>query len=100
MFDLLAEEEMDKVLAEFKRVLKPSGKLVMVNMTEGESIWTKIYDIVYRMYPKALGGCRGVKLENKLKAQGFTVDTREYHQQLLFPSEVIVAYAATGAPGR
>jgi ubiquinone/menaquinone biosynthesis C-methylase UbiE len=92
MFDLIAYEDMDKVLSEFKRVLKNGGKLVLVNMTEGESIWTKVYDLIYRLYPKAIGGCRGVKLADKLKEHGFTVVAREYHQQLLFPSEVIVAY--------
>ena len=93
MFDLIAYDDMDKVLGEFKRVLKKGGKLVLVNMTEGESTWTKVYDLVYRLYPKAIGGCRGVKLAEKLKANGFTVERREYYHQLLFPSEVIVAYA-------
>jgi len=95
MFDLLAQEDMDRVLTEFRRVLKPGGKLVMVNMTEGESIWTKVYDLIYRLYPKAIGGCRGVKLAEKMKKHGFKVMTREYHQQLLFPSEVIIAYKET-----
>ena len=93
MFDLIAYDDMDKVLAEFRRVLKKGGKLVLVNMTEGESIWTRVYELIYRLYPKAIGGCRGVKLAEKLKEQGFTVVTREYYHQLLFPSEVIVAYA-------
>jgi len=95
MFDLIAYDDMDKVLAEFRRVLKKEGKLVLVNMTEGESLWTKVYDLIYRLYPKAIGGCRGVRLSEKLKKQGFKVMTREYHQQLLFPSEVIIAYKET-----
>jgi len=93
MFDLIAYDDMDKVLAEFRRVLKKGGKLVLVNMTVGESVWTKVYDLIYRLYPKAIGGCRGVKLAEKLQEQGFTVERREYFHQLLFPSEVIVAYA-------
>ncbi len=92
MFDLIANEDMDRVLDEFKRVLKKNGKLVLVNMTEGESIWAKVYDLVYRFSPRTMGGCRGVKLADRLKEHGFTVTTREYHQQWLFPSEVIVAY--------
>ena len=92
MFDLIAYDDMDKVLGEFRRVLKKGGKLVLVNMTVGESLWTKVYDLVYRLYPKAIGGCRGVKLAEKLQEQGFTVERREYYHQLLFPSEVIVAY--------
>ena len=93
MFDLLTDEDMDRVLSEFKRVLRPGGRLVMVNMTEGERFGTGIYSIIYRLYPKAIGGCRGVKLVEKLKMNGFRVELREYHQQLLFPSEVIAAHA-------
>ena len=37
MFDLIAFDDMDTILEEFKRVLKKGGKLVLVNMTEGES---------------------------------------------------------------
>jgi ubiquinone/menaquinone biosynthesis C-methylase UbiE len=33
MFDLITYADMDKVLAEFRRVLKAGGKLILVNMT-------------------------------------------------------------------
>jgi len=91
MFDLIAYEDMDRVLDEFKRVLKKGGKLVLVNMTAGEIWWAKVYDLIYRISPRTIGGCRGVRLTEKLKEHGFTVLTREYYQQMLFPSEVILA---------
>ena len=91
MFDLIAFNEMDSVLAEFKRVLKKDGKLILANMTTGESFGSGIYSLIYRMSPKLFGGCRGVRLSEKLQQNGFQVETREYHQQLLFPSEVILA---------
>lgn len=92
MFDLISFDDMDRVLMEFKRVLKKSGKLVLVNMTEGETVGSKLYDIIYRLSPRTMGGCRGVRLTERLKQQGFTVEVREYYQQMLFPSEVILAY--------
>jgi len=91
MFDLIAFHEMDRILAEFRRVLKQDGKLVLVNMTTGETFGSGIYSLIYRISPKAFGGCRGVRLAKKLEQNGFQVETREYHQQLLFPSEVILA---------
>jgi ubiquinone/menaquinone biosynthesis C-methylase UbiE len=91
MFDLIAFKEMDSVLAEFKRVLKTDGKLILANMTMGETFGSGIYRWIYRMSPKLFGGCRGVRLSEKLRQNGFQVITREYHQQLLFPSEVILA---------
>ncbi len=92
MFDLIPFEDMDEILMEFRRVLKKEGKLILVNMTEGERFGSKLYDFIYNISPKTMGGCRGVKLSDKLQQQGFKVDTREYCQQMLFPSEVILAY--------
>ena len=92
MFDLISFEDMDKVLTEFGRVLKREGRLVLVNMTEGERFGSKLYDFVYNLSPKTMGGCRGVKLSRRLEQHGFRVETREYFQQMLFPSEVILAY--------
>ena len=91
MFDLIAFNAMDGVLKEFRRVLKKDGKLILVNMTLGESFGSGIYSWIYRLSPRAFGGCRGVRLAEKLQQNGFQVKTREYHQQLLFPSEVILA---------
>ncbi len=92
MFDLIPYEDMDKLLIEFRRVLKVGGKLILVNMTEGENLPGKLYGFIYRLSAKSMGGCRGVLLSADLKRHGFTVETREYYQQMLFPSEVIVAH--------
>ena len=91
MVDLIPFEQMDAVLAEFKRVLKKGGKLVIVNMTLGEKFGSGIYDRIYRISPRLMGGCRGIRLSEKLEEHGFSVKLREYHQQCLFPSEVILA---------
>ncbi len=92
MFDLISYGDMDAVLAEFKRVLKPGGKLILVNMTNGESAGSRLYEFIYRLSPKTMGGCRGVRLADRLRQHGFRVATREYYEQMLFPSEVILAY--------
>ena len=91
MFDLIPFDQMDAVLSEFKRVLKKGGKLILVNMTSGEKFGSGIYDFIYRISPRLMGGCRGIRLSEKLKEHGFNVKLREYHQQCLFPSEVILA---------
>lgn len=92
MFDLMPFEYMHNIIMEFRRVLKKDGKLILVNMTEGERLGSKIYDFIYNISPKTMGGCRGVKLADKLQQHGFNVESREYFQQMLFPSEVILAY--------
>lgn len=91
MFDLFPFEKMDVVINEFRRVLKPGGRLVLVNMTVGRSAGSKIYDAVYRLSPKLLGGCRGVEMTDKLERNGFHVERREYIEQMFFPSEIVIA---------
>ena len=92
MFDLIPFDQVDAVLAELKRVLKKGGKLVLVNMTLGERYGSGIYDFMYRVSPRLMGGCRGIRLSEKLEKHGFHIKVREYHQQCLFPSEVILAH--------
>jgi ubiquinone/menaquinone biosynthesis C-methylase UbiE len=91
MFDLLDEQGWTRALTEFHRVLKPGGKLVLANMTRGERTGSGFYESLYRLSPALMGGCRGVQLSGALRDHGFAVASREYYQQMLFPSEVILA---------
>lgn len=91
MFDLMDEPQWTGVLKEFHRVIKPGGRLVLVNMTFGEKPGSGIYEMLYRRSPSLMGGCRGIRLSDAVQGNGFTVHLREYVQQLLFPSEVILA---------
>ena len=91
MFDLIPFNQMDTIMNEFTRVLKPNGKLVLANMTKAEKFGAGLYERIYRISPALLGGCRGLQLSNLLVNHGFKVENREYIQQMLFPSEVILA---------
>ena len=91
MLDLMDKHDWDTVLKEFRRVLKPEGRLVLVNMTFGEKLGSGIYERLYKLSPSLMGGCRGIQMSALLQANGFSVQSREYFQQLLFPSEVILA---------
>ena len=93
MFDLLPERDFLTVLAEFKRVLRPGGRLVLVNMTTGMRWYNSIWEWVYRVNPAWLGGCRGVEVLPVLGQIGFDTVGRQYVSQMTFPSEVICAVA-------
>lgn len=91
MFDLLPEDDFPSILNEFKRVLKPNGRLVLVNMTKGDRFYQRFWEIVYRINPKWLGGCRGMLLSDVLRKVGFDILHNETLSQFGFPSEVISA---------
>lgn len=92
MFDLLSMAEMERALAEFHRVLRPGGRLVLVNMTHGESAPTRLFEAAYRLSPRLMGGCRGVRLAPLLERSGFRLSRpREFIAQSFFPSEVLHA---------
>ena len=94
MFDLLPQQDFLTVLEEFNRVLRPGGRLAMVNMTKGERWYNGLWERIYRINPALLGGCRGVSLLPQIEECGFRQTKREYMSQLTFPSEIVCGVAA------
>ena len=94
MFDLLPQQDFRTVLEEFKRVLRPGGRLVMISMTKGERWYNGLWERIYRINPALLGGCRGVLLLPQLEACGVGQTRREYVSQLTFPSEIVCGVVA------
>jgi ubiquinone/menaquinone biosynthesis C-methylase UbiE len=94
MFDLLSSKDTDTVLNEFVRVLKAGGRMVVVNMTHGRNRASRVYEVLSRRFPRKAGGCRAVQLAETIAQHGFEIDSVEYLQQCLFPSEIIAARKA------
>ncbi len=93
MLDLMPEEDFIPVLTEFKRVLRPGGRLVITGMTRGEHWYNGIWEHIYRLNPAWLGGCRGIQVQPYLRQLGFTDMQREFISQMSFPSEIVFARA-------
>jgi len=91
MFDLLPEADFGGVLGEFHRVLKPSGRLVLVNLASGDGVVSWVWSQVYHVRPAWVGGCRGVRMAAHVGEAGFTIETSERLSQFGVPSEVMVA---------
>ena len=91
MLDLLPLGEIRSILAEFHRVLRPGGKLILASMARGKSAPTRIYESLFRMFPRLAGGCRPLSLPALVAKAGFSIQSRDYITQFLFPSEVIGA---------
>jgi ubiquinone/menaquinone biosynthesis C-methylase UbiE len=87
MFDILSYSEYDGVLQEFKRILKPNGRLVLVNTTKGERLRDSLFKCLFHIYP--VNKCRGVVMNPYLEQMDFQDITREYVVNYTFPSEIV-----------
>ena len=95
MLDLIPTPEIPTVLAEFFRVLRPGGRLVLVNLTEGEGddvAFSTGWKENFLKDPVSLGACRPVVVGPLMAASGFTNAERSYsgHGES-WPSEIVVA---------
>ncbi|HWC30806.1 MAG TPA: methyltransferase domain-containing protein [Dehalococcoidia bacterium] len=93
-FEVLPEEDIGLVIAECSRVLRPGGRLVAVNLTEGEAADVAMIDDWKRRYaddPEYFGGARPLLLQPMLEAHAFERVTRRY-VGTEWPSEVLLAY--------
>jgi ubiquinone/menaquinone biosynthesis C-methylase UbiE len=91
MLDLLPRDDIPRALAEFKRVLRPGGRLVLSNMTKGERRRHRIWDWAYERGVVVTANCRGVLAAPVLRELGFPGVSREYLSQMLFPTEIVTA---------
>ncbi len=79
MFDLIPVEQFTTILTEFKRVLKPGGRLMLVNMSKDRGGKT-LYEALYRR--GLAGACRPVALSGVLNTVGFESITRQYRRNV------------------
>ncbi len=96
MFDLLPEADFPHVLGEFWRVLRPDGRLALINFAVGRRWYQHFWDFLSRRSATSLAGCRRVSMLAPVQAAGFTVVQAEFISQNTFPSEVILAVKQKG----
>ena len=95
VLDLLPAPDLPGLIHDFRRVLVPGGRLVLVTLTEGVNrpsralivLWKQIYAIS----PEGCGGCRPLQLAGLVEQAGFRLAKREVVVQWGVPSEIIVA---------
>jgi len=92
VLDILSAEEIESVLHEAKRILKPNGLLCLTGLTHGKGIfskaWTAFWNLRFDLNPKWVGGCRPVAITK------FLNDWELVHHNVLtvrgISSEVVV----------
>jgi SAM-dependent methyltransferase len=93
-FEVLGVDDMEAATSECLRVLRPGGRMVAVNLTEGEGADAAMTDEWKARYvndPEFFGGARPVLLQPLLEARGFRRMTRRYVGPE-WPSEVLLGF--------
>ncbi|MBI4278739.1 MAG: methyltransferase domain-containing protein [Armatimonadetes bacterium] len=95
VLDLLPARDLPETLAGFRRVIVPGGRMVLVTLTEGVSLSSRLFiaawKALYAVSAAACGGCRPLQLAEMVRAAGFCGVWRETVVHLAVPSEIIVA---------
>ena len=91
MFDLIPEDDFGRVLAEFSRVLRPSGRLVIATLAPTRRLIYRLWESLYRVDPSWVGGCRGVEMTVAVQRAGFHIERCEAVTQLTMVTEVLRA---------
>jgi ubiquinone/menaquinone biosynthesis C-methylase UbiE len=88
--------EIPRVLGQTKKVLKPGGRLGIVDMSKenGKSVFLKAYEWIHNKYPKYLGS-RPIYAEQCLIDAGYQIKSKEKIKIFRLPAEIIVAINAT-----
>ena len=91
LLDLFSLPDIEKALPEMRRVLRPSGRLILVHLRRESSWFDRIWGLFYGMVPMLLGGCRPIRVAPYLPAAGFTIVEAHRIVQWGIPAEVILA---------
>jgi ubiquinone/menaquinone biosynthesis C-methylase UbiE len=92
LLDLIDTPRIPLVLSEFRRVLRPSGQLVLVSLSKGSKSYDnmRVYEWLYSHAPTLLGACRPVQLTSFVEQLGFKGITRHFmHAGHLMPTEIV-----------
>ena len=97
VLDLIPRNDLVGLLKEFRRVLKPGGKVVLASLTAGVNLPSKmfvtVWELTYQISPLACGGCRPLKLAPLLEQAGFDCVQSEVILQFGVPSELATGIA-------
>jgi ubiquinone/menaquinone biosynthesis C-methylase UbiE len=94
MLDLLAEGDIRSTLRELQRVLKPSGRLVILVMARQSRVIQAIWMALYRHWPDLVGGCRPVPVADFLTSEVWRVELSERITQCGFRSDLMLVRRA------
>ncbi|MDC8000771.1 methyltransferase domain-containing protein [Aequorivita todarodis] len=91
MVDLMPADSFDLIAAEFHRITKPNGKVIVSTFSFGKKKINKLWFWIAKYFPGLLTGCRPVQFGKYLVNAGFEIEKTVQVSQNTFPSEVMRA---------
>ena len=95
VFDLLSEADIEAVLAEAHRMLKPGGLLCLASLGTGDAWYSRtmasVWASIHRISPQIVGGCRPINLLPFLSPDRWSIVHHRSLAPFLVPSDAIVA---------
>ena len=73
--ELMATEDIPVVLAQCRRVLRDTGRIIVISLALGDTpnLMTRLYLAAHRRWPRMID-CRPIPLHDVLVSSGFTVE--------------------------
>ena len=91
VLDILPDTEIAKALAEFRRILRPSGTLVIANAGRGQRLHHRLPELLYGSRLPFTSLCRPINGFAHVVDAAFVHVRSEYSAQFFFPTELVVA---------
>ena len=91
--ELFDTPQIPEVLKEFKRVLKPGGRLVVVSLSKDQPLpWMgRLYERLHTTYPRVLD-CRPIPVQSIISKGGFEINQARELSMWGIPVSIVKAY--------
>jgi ubiquinone/menaquinone biosynthesis C-methylase UbiE len=90
-FELLAEEDVPKSVAELSRVLRPGGRIVITLVGQNKGTFNAMYKACSKLAPAFWGRQRSEQVASLLRAHGYTIESDRHLRQLFYSSRILAA---------
>lgn len=91
LLELLGADDLVRTLDEMHRVLRPRGRLVLVNVGENLPAFNAMHRLAGTLVPAFWGRMLGSSFEDMMTGYGFKVEHDRIVKQGFYPSRVLIA---------
>lgn len=104
VLDLLGAEDIEALIAEAERLLRPGGLLCLVSLTHGRGVISRsvswLWERVHRRWPARVGGCRPIALRDFVGPERWRIVHRAEFAPWGIASEILIAAPGPNAGAR